>query len=310
MNRVQKKYHGVIVPMITPFTKELTIDLLSVERILDSFLKANVSPFLAGTTGESVSILDTQKSLLIKTAINFVDHKTMVYAGISGNCLYESIETAKKYAGMGVDAVVAHLPFYYPVSSDQMIRYFEEIADNIPCHLILYNIPITTKQSIPIEVIEKLSYHPNIAGIKDSERGMERLDKSLELWRNRNDFTHLMGAAVQSAYALLNGSDGIIPSTGNLVPKMYSEMFEAALRKDVGKVDELQDRTNEISEIYQKDKNLSQSIPALKTMMSVYGLCEPYVMPPMYTLEMSEQKRIAEETLKIVGRNEQSMANI
>jgi 4-hydroxy-tetrahydrodipicolinate synthase len=303
---IKKKYCGVIVPMVTPFTKELKVDLQASERILSSFLKANVSPFLAGTTGESVSITDAEKLSLIKSAVNFVNHRTIVYAGISGNCLQESIENAKRYAGVGADVVVAHLPFYYPLSNSQMLRYFEELADSVPCPLILYNIPATTKQSIPLEVIEKLSYHPNISGIKDSERGIERLDKSLELWRNRTDFVHLMGAAVQSAYALLNGSDGIIPSTGNITPKLYQEMYTAAIVKDSDKVNELQDLTNKISEIYQKDRNLSQSIPALKVMMSVYGLCEPYVLPPMYTLEADEQEFVKDQTRKtldiVLGR--------
>ncbi|HEY4787207.1 MAG TPA: dihydrodipicolinate synthase family protein [Bacteroidales bacterium] len=300
MNKIQKKYSGVIVPMISPFTKELYIDLQAVERILETFLQTNVSPFLAGTTGESVSISDSQKLVLIKKAIDFVNHRTIVYVGISGNCLQESIENAKKYADLGADVVVAHLPFYYPISDDQMLRYFEQLANNVPCPLILYNIPVTTKQSIPLDVIDKLSYHSNIVGIKDSEKGIERLDKSLEIWKDRTDFVHLMGAAVQSAHALLHGSDGIIPSTGNLVPKLYSDMVKAALRNDIEVVNELQDRTNRISEIYQKDKNLSQSIPALKVMMSVCGLCEPYVMPPMYELNRNEQELVREATKNVL----------
>lgn len=300
MMDIKKTYCGVIVPMITPFTEELKVDLQAVERILDTFLKANVSPFLVGTTGESVSIQDSEKLRLIETAVKFINHKTIVYAGISSNCLQESIDNAKTYAGFGVDAVVAHLPFYYPMADDLMLRYFEELANNVPCPLILYNIPITTRQSIPLEVIEKLSHHPNIAGIKDSEKGLERLDKSLELWRNRNDFVHLMGAAVQSAYALLNGSDGIIPSTGNITPKLYRQMYLAAIDKDAVKVNELQELTNKISEIYQKDRSLSRSIPALKVMMSVYGLCEPYALPPMYTMEPEEQKIVKDQTHKML----------
>ncbi|MDP4208614.1 MAG: dihydrodipicolinate synthase family protein [Bacteroidota bacterium] len=301
MSKTVKKYSGVIVPMITPFNQDLTVDLKANERILDSFIKANVFPFLAGTTGESVSISDSQKALLIKSAVDHVNHRTLVYVGIAGNCLHDSIDNAKLYADMGADVLVAHLPFYYPINSDQMIRYFEQLAENCPCPLILYNIPVTTKQSIPVDVIEKLSYHPNIVGIKDSERGIERLDQSLALWKDRKDFVHLMGAAVQSAYALLNGSDGIVPSTGNITPKLYNDLYEAALRGDSQKAEELQELTNKISEVYQKNKILSQSIPALKVMMSVYGICDPYVMPPMYRLGDQEEERIKKETKQLLG---------
>lgn len=301
MKTIHKKYKGVIVPMITPFNKNLLIDLQAIEKILDTFVEANVSPFLLGTTGESVSISESQKTLLVKSVVEFVKKRVKTYAGISGNCLQESIENAKLYADFGVDVVVAHLPFYYPMSSSQMLRYYEQLANSIPCPLILYNNPITTKQSVPLEVIDQLSHHTNIVGLKDSERGIERLDKSIKLWSDRADFAHLVGWAAQSAYSLLQGSDGIVPSTGNLIPRIYSDLYKSAIMGESEKANELQEKTNKISEIYQKDRNISQSIPALKTMMSAYGLCQPFVLPPMYDLDTKEQGLIKERTLEMIS---------
>jgi dihydrodipicolinate synthase/N-acetylneuraminate lyase len=292
MTKPIKKYTGVIVPMITPINGNYKIDTIAAERIVNTFIEANVSPFLLGTTGESVSISNDQQRLLVATTIRNAKNKLLVYAGISGNCLEESIENAKLFADLGVDAVVAHLPFYYPLDADQMLRYYEQLAERVPSPLILYNNPITTKFSIPVDVIEKLSYHPNIAGIKDSERGIERLDLSLKLWSNRPDFVHFTGWAAQSAYALLNGSDGIIPSTGNFCPELYSELYHCALHRNVEKANALQNKADKISEIYQKDRNISQSIPALKVMMSTKGLCKTYVMPPMYELSSEESEKI------------------
>jgi dihydrodipicolinate synthase/N-acetylneuraminate lyase len=295
-----KKYNGVIVPMITPFDEQLQIDSEATERILQSFLDQNISPFLLGTTGESVSIPRGQQSVLVKTTTRFCGTQVKVYAGISGNVLEESIDAAIEFADMGVTAVVAHLPFYYPMDADQMTRYYEKLADQVPVPLILYNNPITTKFSVPLEVIEKLSYHENIAGVKDSERGMERLQQSLNLWSNRSDFVHLTGWAAQSAFALLNGSDGIIPSTGNVVPELYASLYKAAISGDAAKANELQELTNQISDIYQKDRNVSQSIPALKIMMSTLGICKPHVLPPMFGLNNEEIHKIKELTKNIL----------
>jgi dihydrodipicolinate synthase/N-acetylneuraminate lyase len=302
-NKTNKLFKGVIIPMVTPFTEKLHIDTASVGTILSSFIQCGVSPFLLGTTGESVSVTEAEKYLLVKTVVYHTNNNLKIYSGISGNSLYESTENAKKYADLGVDAVVAHLPFYYPLSTTQMLRYYEQMADMVPCPLILYNNPITTKYSVPLEVIEKLSYHPNIAGLKDSERGMERLEESIMLWRNRTDFSYFVGWAAQSAYALLKGADGIIPSTGNITPKIYRSLYDAAMAEDVQKAMELQTLTDKISEIYQKERNLSQSIPALKVLMNTYGLCKPHVMPPMYDLSVQDQEYI-KETLAMVIANE------
>jgi len=292
MNRKDKKYGGVIVPMVTPINADLSIDGDSVASIMKTFTSNDVSVFILGTTGESVSVPDKQKTELVRLTIKERKNNTKVYAGISGNCLEESIESAKIYASLGVDAVVAHLPFYYPVSADSMLRYFEAVANKIDCNLILYNNPITVKWSIPLEVIDKLSHHENIAGVKDSERGMERLTKSLELWSNRNDFSFLLGWAAQSAFAVGKGCDGIVPSTGNLIPNIYNMLFRAASENRISEAEKFQKITDEVSEIYQKDRTISESIPALKVLMSEYRLCKTYVFPPLYESGSEDQQKL------------------
>ena len=288
---LRKKYSGVVVPMITPFREDQTIDLEAVDRIVDSFVEAGVSPFLLGTTGEAPSISSKQKEVLVKAVINRVNGKELVYAGISSNCLSDSIEDAKKYGELGVDVVVATLPAYYPMNNDQMLKYFTQLADKVTCPLIIYNMPATVKYSIPLEVIEKLSHHPNIVGLKDSERDVERLEHAIKMSKDRDDFAHLIGWAARSAFALQAGSDGIVPSTGNITPELYRELYDAALAGNMTQAWELQKKTDYISSLYQKDRILSESIPALKAMMSVAGLCGPQVLPPMYCMEPIEEER-------------------
>ncbi|OFY52796.1 MAG: hypothetical protein A2Y87_00625 [Bacteroidetes bacterium RBG_13_46_8] len=294
MNKLNKKYRGVIVPMVSPVNEDLSIDTDAVHKILDLLIGAGASPFLLGTNGESVSLSETQKLKLIEETVSYVNRKATVFAGISGNCLEESIRNARLYAQIGVDVVVAHLPFYFPLSADQMLKYYEQLADSVPCPLIIYNNPITVKQSIPLEVIEQLSHHHNIAGLKDSERGMERLNQALYLWSKRTDFVYLLGWTVQSAYALLNGSDGIVPSTGNFIPGLYKDLFDAALCNDQTKAFDYQHKADRISDIYVKNRNISQSIPALKFIMSLTGLCQPFVLPPLSIPDLREQNEIRE----------------
>jgi len=281
--------------MVTPLNADLTIDQNAVESLISSFIPNEVSPFLLGTTGESVSIPDKQKSVLVKSVVKHVRQRVKIYAGISGNCIQESVENAKKYFDMGIDAVVAHLPFYFPIAPEHMLRYYEQLAGSLPCPLILYNNPATVKYAIPTEIVENLSYHPNIAGIKDSERNIKRLDESLKRWSHRSDFVFLLGWTAQSAYALAGGCDGIIPSTGNLIPRLYRELYLAATSNNPEEARRLQKITDRITEIIQKDKNISQSIAALKMIMSEFGLCQPFVMPPLYQLDKAEQSLLKEQ---------------
>jgi dihydrodipicolinate synthase/N-acetylneuraminate lyase len=295
MNKLNKKYKGVIIPMVTPFDERGRIDTIAVSTIVESFVQVGVMPFVLGTTGESFSVSDDDKQTLVEATVKAVKGRQTVFAGISSNCLENSIELAKIYKDLGADVMVAHQPFYFPMDDNQLLAYFEKLADAVKCPLILYNNPITTKQSIPLSVIEKLSYHSNIFGFKDSERGMERLNEAIGLWGHRPDFSHLLGWAAQSAYSLLHGSDGIIPSTGNLTPGLYADLYQAAIDGNELRCNELQKEADDISLIYQKDRNVSQSIPALKSMMSHMGICKPFVKSPMVEVKAGESAKIKSE---------------
>ena len=228
----------------------------------------------------------------VKAIVDAVNGRALVYAGISSNSSEESIEAAKEYFGYGADAAVAHLPSYYPLTPDHMLRYYETLADNIEGELLLYNIPSTTHLSVPLNVVEKLSRHEKIAGLKDSERDLERLETAIGMFKDRKDFSHLIGWGAQCSHGLLLGSDGLVPSTGNFVPGMFKEMYDTAAAGDKENAQRLQDETDEISRVYQKDKILSQSLAALKLIMNKMDLCGPHVLPPLMKLSGEEEENV------------------
>lgn len=281
--------------MVSPLNSDYTIDVEAVQRVVDSLVDNKCAPFILGTTGEAASFSSSQKLDLVKETVKAVNGRIEVYAGISGTSLYESIEQAKAYRDLGVSAMVTTLPYYYPIAADEMERFFTQLADGIKCPLILYNMPAMVGESIPLEVTERLSKHPYIVGMKDSERDIARIDREIELWKDREDFSFYLGWAAQSAHALLKGAHGIVPSTANFVPELYQRLYEAAVVGNADEANQLQQMTNELSLIYQNDRKLNTSLPALKVLMSEYGLCQPIAMPPMYEIPQDEQERLKNE---------------
>jgi 4-hydroxy-tetrahydrodipicolinate synthase len=287
----------VIVPMVSPFKDDHSIDEEAVVRICESYVRSGVSVFALGTTGEGDSMSASQKETLLKYVVSEAKGKIKIFAGLTGNSLYQSMEDARKYTDLGAEYLVAKLPSYYPIDETQMLRYFGILADSVQLPLYLYNIPSTTHNSIPLSVLEKLSYHPQIAGTKDSERDPARLDESIRLWGKREDFDLLIGWAAMSVYGLIRGANGIVPSSGNLTPDLYAQMIESVRSGDEALAMQLQERTNRISELYQQGMSLSQSIAALKVLMKMKGLCSGEVLPPMQTMsETTENLYISDVT--------------
>lgn len=285
----------VIVPMASPFKADHSIDETAVARICSMFVNAGVSVFTLGTTGEGDSISGDQRETLVRYVVREVNGRSKIYAGLTGNSLYESVKDARKYTELGADYLVAKLPSYYPMDENLMFRYLEKLADSVTLPLYLYNIPVTTHHSIPLQVVDRLSHHPRIAGLKDSEQNKDRLDESILLWSGREDFDFLVGWAAMSAYGLLKGANGIVPSTGNICPEMYVQMIEAVNPGQENTALELQEKTNQVSALYQKGRSLSQSIPAMKTLMKKKGLCTGEVLPPMVSMTLQEEETFLSE---------------
>jgi len=277
----EKKYQGVIVPAITPLTADLNLDEAAVERLFALFREHAVLPFILGTTGEAPSLPLRVKQQYIRTSARLKRPDQLLYAGISSNCVEDSVELAKYCFGEGVDVVVATLPSYYALTDDQMKIHFLRLADSVGGPLMIYNIPATTHQSIPLEVIDELSHHPAVVGTKDSERNEERLKKSLRLWAGRPDFSHFLGWAAKSAYALQHGGDGLVPSTANFRPDIYRDMMRAAERGDMERLTELQEQSDKMGNGYQSGGTLGESLAVLKSIMEKRGICQGYMMPPL-----------------------------
>lgn len=286
---MKKKYHGIIIPAITPLNDKHELDEVGVKNMFDNFRANNVNPFILGTTGEAASLPTSLKCDYIKLAGRLKQPGDQLYVGIASNRFEESLVLAKCAFENNADAVAAHLPNYYKLSDTQIKKYYQLLADECGGPLIIYNIPATTHMSIALKVIDELSYHPNIVGVKDSEQSDERLQESLKLWKDRQDFSYFLGWAARSSEALLNGSDGLIPSSGNLFPGIYSQMAVAAAAGDRDQVLALQKKSDVVGKLYQAGRLLGESLWALKVLMNDSALCQPHVMPPLQPQSADEQ---------------------
>lgn len=288
----QKKFSGVVVPMITPLCSDYSIDKEAVGRIMASFAGQGISPLVLGTTGESASVSPKPAQEYMEAAIAAKAPHQKVYAGLVGNDVPQLLKQARLYASLGADAVVSTLPSYYVLTTAQMRRFYLDLAEQSTAPVLMYNIKATTQMSIPLELSAELSEHPNIAGLKDSERDLDRLKQSIELFKDREDFSFFCGWGAQCAASLLMGADGIVPSTGNIVPECYGKLYQAYLSNDEEAVMAYQAMTDKVGAIYQKGRTLGESLAALKVLMQSKALCGTTMMPPLSSLTPEEAEKV------------------
>jgi len=288
-----KLYHGVVVPMVTPFTSDGNLDEPAVRRLIDHLLDAGVAGiFVLGTTGEEASMPPAMRLRLLSLTIEQAAGRATVYAGISHNCLAASVEAARKYHELGADVLVARLPTYYALDGSEQLAYFRNLLERIPGPLMLYNISSTTHMTIPVEVVERLSEEPNVVGLKDSDADLARLEQLLAGVGQRSDFSILVGVTSLSAKTLKLGADGIVPSPGNLVPELCQRLYESAGNGQDRLAEGYQLRLNDVGNLIRGNRSLGQSLGRLKAAMGVRSLCGPYVLPPLVTPDAAEQDTV------------------
>lgn len=295
MEKNYKDFGGVVVPMVTPLTNDYAIDEVAIRKIIVSFKDNKVQPLVLGTTGEVASLSYEQKLKVVEIAADEINGEIPLAVGLSGNCIDTLISEGEQYAALGADALVALAPNYYPIDDKHAYSWFKTLADKLPLPMFLYNIPATTHHAISLDVIEKLSHHSNIIGIKDSQADRDRLEESLKRWSNRKDFLFLVGCAANSSFGLKHGADGIVPSVGNLFPELYFGLFDAAKKGNIEEADRFQEVTNTVSAYNQKGRTVTEAIPALKALMSIKKICGTQVMPPMLKMSANEEKAYCEE---------------
>ncbi len=297
------KYHGVVVPMVTPIASNGDIDVAAVERIIENFAKNEVSALIMGTTGEGNSVPVEYGVKMIEAASRTAKGRITIYAGLAGNCIAEQKSAAERFIAAGADVIAATLPCYYALTPEQMYGYYKDMADFLTVPLMLYNITITTHMSIPLDIIERLSHHPNIVGLKDSENNIPRMEEALSIFKDREDFAYFCGCAANSAKALELGADGIVPSVGNYLPQAYRDLFVAGINGDKETAEKLQQYTIEIGKINTEGLTLGQSLAGLKVIMKMAGLCEPHMLPPLTELPEDIVARIQNAAKDIVKTN-------
>jgi len=287
------KYGGVVVPMITPVTEDGRLDEPAVDRLVDSLVAGGVDGiFVMGTTGEGTAIPRAYRRRLVERTAARVNGSAKVFAGI-GDAHPEEIRAGNDYLGAGVHAVVSRPPVAIPAG--EMLAWFRALLDGLDGPLLLYNMPMMTKTSIPLDVVENLAGHPRLAGIKDSENNPGRLQELLGRFGGKRDFSVFVGVGALMESGLRLGADGIVPSVGNLIPDVCRQLCAAARNRDWSAAGAAYARMSTVAALYQNGRTLNESLSVLKGALHLRGLCAPHVLPPLKPLTESQLEKLRNE---------------
>jgi 4-hydroxy-tetrahydrodipicolinate synthase len=297
---------GIIPPLVTPLLERDRLDIPGLERLIEHVLAGGVHGlFLLGTTGEGPSLSHRLRCELVERACAQVADRVPVLVGITDTSFVESVEMAEHAAEAGAGAVVLAPPYYFPAGQAELAEYTEAIAAAVPLPLHLYNMPSHTKVTFEPDTIARALQIPNIVGLKDSSGQLVYFHKIQVLAASRPEFSLLIGPEELLAESVLLGGHGGVCGGSNLAPRLYVDLYEAAVRGDLDRVRALHARVMQISTtIYAVGRYGSAYLKGLKCALSCLGLCDDHMAEPFRRFAPPERQRI-EAHLRDLGLSRQ-----
>lgn len=291
---LSRPLRGIIPPMVTPLRDRDRLDLEGLERLIEHILGGGVHGlFILGTTGEAPSLSHRLRCEVIERTCARVAGRVPVLVGITDTSFVESVQLAEHAAEAGAAAVVLAPPYYFPAGQPELQEYIEQMAAEVPLPLFLYNMPSHTKLSLEVETVARALELPRVVGLKDSSGTMVYFHKVQQLAARRPDFTLLMGPEELLGEAVLLGAHGGICGGANLAPRLYVDLYDAAVRGNLDQVRTLHAQVMRLSmSLYTVGSYGSAYLKGLKCALACVGLCDDFMAEPFRRFGASERERI------------------
>ncbi len=285
------KFKGTGVAIVTPFSKDNSIDYKSLGKLVDFIIKGGVEYIVVlGTTGESVTLSKEEKQSIITHVIENVNKRVPIVLGLGGNNTQEIVNSLKKTADFNhIDALLSVSPYYNKPNQRGIYQHYKAISEVSPLPIILYNVPGRTASNLSADTTLKLANDfKNIIAIKEASGNLEQCMKIIKY--KPKDFSVISGDDMLTLPMIAAGADGVISVVANAFPKDFSEMTRQILAGNVKEAQKLHYKLTDIIEQLFADGN-----PAgIKAVLEMMKICTANVRLPLVKVNKATQNALTE----------------
>ncbi|UCH34058.1 MAG: dihydrodipicolinate synthase family protein [Armatimonadota bacterium] len=284
---------GIVPPLVTPLHSDESVDETGLRRLVQHVVRGGVhGVFAMGSTGEFAALADHERRHALEIVVDEVKGQVPVFAGIGDSSTRRALARVEEAQQVGVDALVAILPYYQSVNNmDEAKAHLEAIATTASVPVMLYNIPQRVGAALAVDAVSDLRDVGQIVGIKDSSEDFSHFQALLRL--SSPAFRVFQGSEHHAAASLLMGAHGAVLGIANLAPKVCVSLYEAARDGNVEEVRELHRSLMDLNRIYWFEG--SSPIGGLKAALEMIAICQAYPARPMTQPDTHARSRIEAE---------------
>lgn len=289
---------GIVPPVLTPMRPDGSLDLDSLDRLIDHLIDGGVDGLFAlGSSGQVAYLTDAERDTVVERIVARAAGRVPVVAGVPDFTARRVAEHARRAEALGAAGVVVTAPLYALNNEAEIAEHFRMIAAAVDVPVIAYDVPVRVKTKLGLDMLIELAREGTIAAMKDSsgdDVGFRRLVVANQAAGRPMDV--LSGHEVVVDAVGFMGADGAVPGLGNVDPAGYVRLWKAVQDRDFEAACAEQERIARLFEIAFVPKGRSGDaggIGAFKLALEILGVIDSATMPkPMDDLTATDRAAI------------------
>ncbi|MDH3240206.1 MAG: dihydrodipicolinate synthase family protein [Alphaproteobacteria bacterium] len=171
--------HGIMA-MMPAFTTDdgddvRATDTIDVDRLrdgVDRIIKDGANAIATtGSFGEFSNLLPAEFETLVHATVEVVAKRVPVIIGCTSLHTREAMQKMEFIRDAGADAVIVGVPYYFPSTVANAVRFYHDVADMFPTlGVLIYHNPTLHHVTLPVDAFREIIKSPNVIGMKDSHR--------------------------------------------------------------------------------------------------------------------------------------------
>jgi dihydrodipicolinate synthase/N-acetylneuraminate lyase len=164
-----------------------TVDLKRLEAGVNRMIGDGVGVIsTCGSFGEFHTLLFEEFQKLNAATVEIVNKRVPVFVGCTALNSREAIRKMVYAEKIGAYGVLIGVPFYFPSSIENAIRFYREISARFPkLGIMIYHNPALHNVTIPVPAFAELVKLPNLIAMKDSHRDTSQFIKLQEIIKGK-----------------------------------------------------------------------------------------------------------------------------
>ncbi|MDQ6850979.1 MAG: 4-hydroxy-tetrahydrodipicolinate synthase [Actinomycetota bacterium] len=236
----RRPFGRLLTAMVTPFDDSGALDLEMATRLAAYLVdeQGNDGLVISGTTGESPTTTDEEKSELLRVVVDAVGDRAHVVAGVGTFDTVHTVQLAEQAAKAGAQGLLVVTPYYSKPPQAGVLAHFRAVADATELPMLLYDIPGRSVVPIAIDTMIALGAHERIVGVKDAKGDFAASTRVMA----DTDLAFYSGDDANTLPLLSVGGVGVVGTSTHFSGVATKAMIEAFERGDVAAALELHRR--------------------------------------------------------------------